>query len=139
MSGADASGATPTAAWRARVLDEVVQDLAVQSLRNHAGLRNVSADASAFSSTHWLEIEVLDFQAEYPASGVAPTIHVRLSARLGGAGDRRVLGVIEVHAEQRASDNRLTAIVDAYGHATAAALSELVANTRGLLPVSEHR
>ncbi len=72
-------------------LDQVLQDLAVQALRSEAGLRYVSADASAFSSGYWLEIEVADFQAEY-ASTVSPTIRVHLLARLGGSGDRRILG-----------------------------------------------
>ena len=42
----------------------------------------------AFSSTHWLEIAVLDFQAEYGRAVAAPIIHVQLIGRAGSSTDR---------------------------------------------------
>jgi cholesterol transport system auxiliary component len=118
-------------------LDEVVQDLAVQALRSGAHLRNVSADASAFASGYWIEIEVADFQAEYSPGASAPTIHVRLLARLGGAGDRHILGSFDAHALQPAGDDRLTAIVDAYEKAVDAALADIVASTSRTLGAAQ--
>ena len=108
-------------------LDQVVQDLAVQVFHAQPALRNVSADASEFASAYWLEIEVSDFQAEY-AAAAAPTVHVRLQARVGGAADRRILGRFEANAHRAASDNRLNAIVDAYARAANAALDEIAAD-----------
>lgn len=110
-------------------LEDLVQDLAVQAFRADVRLRNVSADASAFASGYWLEIEVADFQAEYAPAGAPPTINVRLIARVGSAGDRRILGTFDSVARQPAADNRLTAIVDAYERAADAALAEIVAGT----------
>jgi ABC-type uncharacterized transport system auxiliary subunit len=110
-------------------LEDLVQDLAVQVFRADVRLRNVSADASAFASGYWLEIEVADFQAEYAPAGAPPTINVRLIARVGSAGDRRILGTFDAVARQPAADNRLTAIVDAYERAADAALTEIVAGT----------
>jgi ABC-type uncharacterized transport system auxiliary subunit len=117
-------------------LDEVVQDLALQAFRAHANLRNVHGDASAFGTGYWLEIEVADFQAEYPSSpagsgmdAAAPTVHVHLLGVVGGSGDRRVLGRFEANERQRAADNRLGAIVEAYNQAADAALTHLVAET----------
>jgi ABC-type uncharacterized transport system auxiliary subunit len=107
-------------------LGEVLQDLAVQEFRSHANLRTVSGDASVFASAYWLEIEVADFQAEYTSAAAAPTVHVHLLARLGGSGDRRILGQFEANARQPAAENRLTAIVDAYAHAADAAWGEIV-------------
>jgi len=49
-------------------------------------------------------------------------------ARVGGAGDRRILAA-STQAHAAGTDNRLTAIVDAYEQATGAALDEIVANT----------
>ena len=121
-------------------LDEVVQDLAVQAFRNGAGLQNVSADSSAFVSGYWLEIEVADFQAEYASAGAPPTINVRLLARVGSAGDRRILGHFDAAVRQTAADNRLTAIVDAYEHAVDSALAEIVQGTsRALAESLKHR
>jgi cholesterol transport system auxiliary component len=121
-------------------LDEVVQDLAVQAFDTGAHLRNVSADSSVFASSYWLEIEVADFQAEYLSAGSAPTIRVHLLARVGGVGDRHILGSLDASARATASDDRLTAIVDAYERAADAALAEIVANTsRTLMDDLEHR
>ena len=103
-------------------LDEVVQDLAVQAFAGAARLRNVSAEGSAFASGYWLELQVDDFQAEYAASGGAPTVRVRFTARLGTAGDRKLIGSFDAAADQAAADNRLTAIVDAFERACNAAL-----------------
>jgi cholesterol transport system auxiliary component len=121
-------------------LDEVVQDLALQAFRAHANLRNVHADVSSFGGSYWLEIEVVDFQAEYPAgagvSGIdsgAPTVHVHLLGVLGGSGDRRVLGHFEANERRPAAENRLSAIVEAYDQAADAALAHLVAETSAAL------
>jgi ABC-type uncharacterized transport system auxiliary subunit len=54
---------------------------------------------------------------------------VHFTARLGTAGDRRILGSFQATAEQAAADNRLTAIVDAFERACDAALEQLVADT----------
>jgi len=121
-------------------LDDVVQDLTVQALRNGARLRNVSSDASLFASGYWLEIEVADFQAEYASAGDPPTINVRLMARVASAGDRNILGSFTAAARQTATDNRLTAIVDAYERAVNSALAEIVGRTsRTLTETLEHR
>jgi cholesterol transport system auxiliary component len=121
-------------------LDDVVQDLAVQAFRNGARLQNVGSDASAFSSGYWLEIEIADFQAEYAAAGAPPTINVRLLARVGSAGNRNILGSFTAGARQTATDNRLTAIVNAYELAVNSALTEIVGSTsRTLSDALEHR
>jgi ABC-type uncharacterized transport system auxiliary subunit len=105
-------------------LDEVIQDLAVQQLQN-PNLRNVSADVSAFTSAYWLEIEVIDFQAEYSAAGGAPTIHAHLQARIGSSVDRHVLARFDPDVHETAADNRMSAIVDAYNRAADNALTEI--------------
>jgi cholesterol transport system auxiliary component len=113
-------------------LGQVVQDLAVQTFRSSAQLRNVSADSSAFASAYWLELEVTDFQAEYSTAS-APIVHVRLLARLGLARDRHVLGSFAAEAREPAAENRLTAIVAAYEKAADEALHELASKTAATL------
>ncbi len=115
-------------------LDEVIQQLAVQQFHD-ANLRNVSADASAFVNEYWLEIEVSSFQAEYSAAPKTPPVaHVHFLARVGTSADRRILAIFEAKAEQAASDNRMSAIVDAYNRAADAALAEIVRGTVQALP-----
>jgi ABC-type uncharacterized transport system auxiliary subunit len=108
-------------------LNEVLQDFTVQEFRLHANLRSVSGDTSVFASPYWLEIEFSDFQAEYTPAAAAPAVHVRLLARLGRSGDRRVLGQFEANERRPAAQNRLASIVDAYAQAADAALGEIVA------------
>ena len=112
----------------------------MQAFRNGAQLQNVSADASAFGSGYWLEIEIADFQAEYASAGAPPTINVRLLARVASTRDRNVLASFTAGARQTATDNRLTAIVDAYERAVNSALVEIVGGTsRTLTEALEHR
>ncbi len=115
-------------------LDEVVQDLALQEFRARASLRSVHAGSSVFGSGYWLEIDVVDFQAEYSVDAgdggnSAPTAHVHLLGRVGSSADRRILGQFEAGDRQRAADNRLTAIVEAYNRAADNALGRIVADT----------
>jgi cholesterol transport system auxiliary component len=118
-------------------LDEVLQDLTLQAFRRASAVRNVDTDASAFASGYWLEIDVVEFQAEYPdtraGAGEAPTVHVHLVARIGGAGDRHLLGQVDAETRQPAASNRLTAIVQAYNQAADAALAKIVAGTSAVL------
>jgi cholesterol transport system auxiliary component len=113
-------------------LEQVVQDLAVQVFRADASLRNVSADSSPFTSGYWLELEVLDFQAEYAGTS-APIVHVRLLARLGSARDRHVIGSFEAQVREPAAQNRLSAIVAAYEKAADEALRELALQTSAMV------
>jgi cholesterol transport system auxiliary component len=109
------------------LLDEVLQDLAVQELGSKASMRNARAEASVFGSPYWLEIEVRDFQAEYSSStpSSAPTVHVRFLARIGNSADRRILARFESDQHEVAADNRMSAIVDAYNRAAVKALAEI--------------
>jgi len=108
-------------------LDEVLHDLAVQQLHSDPGLHNVSAEESVFASAYWLEIEVLDFQAEYAAPEAAPTVHVHFLARMGKSADRRMMRSFEPDVHQTAAGNRMSAIVDAYNRATGEALQQIAA------------
>jgi ABC-type uncharacterized transport system auxiliary subunit len=114
-------------------LDEVLQDLAVQTFHSHPGMRNVSTDISAFPSAYWLEIEVVDFQAEYGAPDMAPTVHVHLLARIGNSANRHILGRFEPDVHEAAAANRMSAIIDAYNHAAGKALGEIAAGAGAAL------
>ena len=119
-------------------LDEVIQDLAVQSFHSRAGLRDVSGDASAFASNYWLEIEVADFQAEYAGDG-PPVAHVRFLARIGRSVDRRIIARFEAQARQPADSNRMSAIVDAYDRAANRVLIDIAADCTAALASAEAR
>lgn len=110
-------------------LDEVIQDLVVQVFHSRAGMRNVSGDVSAFSSAYWLELTVIDFDAEYSDAGGAPTVRVHLQARIGSSAERRIIARFEAEAVKSAKANRMTAIVAAYNDAANDALMQLAVNS----------
>jgi ABC-type uncharacterized transport system auxiliary subunit len=115
-------------------LDKVVQNLALQAFRVDARARDVHTDDSALGSGYWLEIEVVDFQAEYAAQesasgSEAPTVHVQFVARLGASDDHHLIAQFDADVHERAADNRMAAIVDAYDRAANAALVKIVAAT----------
>ena len=110
-------------------LGDVLQDFALREFHSRTHLRTITGDTSVFTSGYWLEIEALDFQAEYTAASAPPTVHVHLLARIGDSGYRNILGRFEADARQPAAENRLTAIVDAYARATDAALAQIAART----------
>jgi cholesterol transport system auxiliary component len=114
-------------------LGDVLQDLAVQEFHTRANLRTVSPEASVFPSAYWLEMEVTDFQAEYTPAAATPTVRVQILARLGRSGDRSIVGRFTASAQQPATENRLSAIVDAYAHAADAAMAEIVAQAADTL------
>jgi len=121
-------------------LGDVLQDFAVQEFHAHSHLRTVNGDASVFASSYWMEIEVWEFQAEYASAAQPPTVHVHLLARIGNAGDRRILGQFEAESRQPAAENRLGAIVDAYARAADAAFIEIAGRTeQSLAKASEAR
>jgi len=114
------------AAW-AGGLEELVQDLAQGSLRAHAGPHVVGVAAAPFATAYWLDLEVLDFQAEYRPGAGAPTIRVRLAGIVGTR--RQALARFEVEETQRAEGDRLSAIVAAFETAANRVLDRIDAAT----------
>ncbi len=85
-------------------LDEVAAGSDAAGVPGTAALRNVDTDTSAFAGGYWLELDVVDFQAEYTGvrpAAAAPTVHVHLLARIGNADDRHVLGQVDADTRQR--------------------------------------
>lgn len=118
-------------------IDEVIQDLALQAYRVRVPQLDVHARASAFGSAYWLELDVVAFQAEYTADRAAPPVaHVHMVARLGTAGDRRIIDRLDLDAREPAAENRVSAIVAAYNRAVDDVLDRLVAATTAALPAS---
>ena len=106
-------------------LSDVLQDFALREFHSRTHLRTITGDPSVFTSSYWLEIEALDFQAEYTAASAPPTVHVHLLVRIGDSGYRSILDRFEADARQPAAENRLAAIVDAYARAADAALAQI--------------
>jgi cholesterol transport system auxiliary component len=74
-----------------------------------------------------LRLDVQAFEARYLAGPkAAPTVVVSVHALLVGAGDRKVVADQVFESQRPASDNRVGAIVDAFGQATSDVLARIV-------------
>lgn len=73
-----------------------------------------------------LRVEVRSFEARYLAgAGAAPTVVIEARASLTNLRDRTASGTRAFRASQAASDNRVSAIVDAYNAATSQVVNEI--------------
>lgn len=80
-----------------------------------------------------LQVDIQTFAADYSGlGGGAPTVRIEGTARLVRASDRSVLSERRFAQRQRASDNRVSAIVFAYDSALDGAVSDLVGWTASL-------
>jgi ABC-type uncharacterized transport system auxiliary subunit len=109
--------------WSGRV-PELVQALALETLRAAGSYRAVQPESAPFSYEETLQIEVRDFQAEY-GSAAAPVVKVALVCTLGRRSDRAVLATFTLEGSAPAADNRMRAIVAAFDAALDAALAGL--------------
>jgi cholesterol transport system auxiliary component len=95
--------------------------------RNATVARLVERRQSA-SANYVLNLDVETFEARYVAGPkAAPTVVVALRAQLIHFPERAVIAEKTFHAEQAASDNRVSAIVPAYDAAVTSVLKDLTA------------
>lgn len=110
----------------------VLQDLLIQSLRNTRRLSTVQGELSPFVSEYVLQMDIADFQAEYGA-GANPVVHVSLVCTVGRVRDRKPLADFTASATAAASENTLTATVEAFEAASQQAAKVAVSETLNAL------
>ncbi len=99
------------ARWPVRT-HALIESALIEALQDSGRLRSVQGDSGRFRSTHTLTLEVRRFEADYTA-GEPPVAQVALAVTLGRQSDRSVLAAFTVDAEERASENRVSAVVAA--------------------------
>lgn len=116
------------AQWGGRAA-EVVQTLLVDSFQDQQLFRSVTAEQSRVASEYVLDISVRDFQAEYASDNAAPTAHVTILARLIRVTDRQLVDTFAATAQSKASDDRMTAVAEAFESAAHKVVLELAQKT----------
>ncbi len=102
----------------------LIQSALIEALQDSGRLRSVQGDFARFRTTHTLTLEVRRFEADYTA-GEPPVARVAFAVTIGRQSDRTVLAAFTVEAEERATENRVTAVVAALDLAFGRAASEL--------------
>lgn len=99
------------ARWPVRV-PALIESAMIEGLQDSGRLRSVQGDFGRFRTTHSLTLEVRRFEADY-TGGEPPVARVALAVTVGRQSDRGVLAAFTVEAEERASENRVSAVVAA--------------------------
>ncbi len=124
--------------WAAPLAD-VVDALAVQTLRASGDWSSVEDSTSPFPSNYLLQIAVRRFEADYTAGGAAPTVYVVLDCILGRREGRDVVATFVVSGSAAAADNRMSAVVAAFEQAAGSALTSLAQQTAQLAAADSQR
>jgi cholesterol transport system auxiliary component len=108
---------------------EVIEALAVETLRASGTWSSVEGSASPFPADYLLHIHVQRFEADYGegagAGAGAPVVHVVLECIVGRREGREVLATFTASGSAAAAANRLTVVVSAFEQAAGTALEAL--------------
>jgi len=106
-------------------LSDLVEALAVESLRAAGDWQSVQDSGSAFTSEYALQISVRRFEADYTEGGT-PTVHVVLDCTLGAHEGRELVTSFVAEGSAPAASDRMNEVVAAFERASSAALDSLV-------------
>jgi cholesterol transport system auxiliary component len=126
------------AAWPDRA-PQMIQTLILESFENTGKILAIARDAVGLRADYVLRSELRHFQAVYDGE-VAPTVWVRIGARIVKTPEGRIVGQEVFESRVPASANRMDAIVDAFDEALGAVMKRMVAWTLAMpAPQSERR
>ena len=104
---------------------QLVEALAVETLRATGAWTSVEDSASPFPSDYLLQIHVRRFEADYTEGGGAPVVHVVLECVAGRRQGREVLATFTASGSAAATANRQAEVVAAFEQASGTALQSL--------------
>lgn len=114
--------------WPAE-LPELVDTLAVATLRASGEWDAVYDGPNAFGSDFLLQIAIRRFEADYSADAGKPTIQVKLDCTVIRRAGREQIASFVVQSSAEAAENRMAAVVGAFEQAANAALASMARQT----------
>ena len=116
-------------------LPDMVEALAVETLRASGEWQSVQDSGSPFTSEYLLSISIRRFEADYTRGGAAPQVEVVLDCTLGARTGRELVSSFVAAGSATAAGDRMSEVVAAFETASSAALASLAqqaaAATRG--------
>lgn len=106
-------------------LPDVVETLAIDTLRASGKWAAVHDAPSPFVSDYLLQINIRRFEADYTEGGDAPTVHVTLDCTIARRVGRQLLTSFVAEGVAQAEENRMSAVVGAFEKAANIALATL--------------
>jgi cholesterol transport system auxiliary component len=124
--------------WPTAVPD-MVETLAIETLRASGSWTSVENSASPFPSDYLLQISVRRFEAEYSEGGAAPEVHVVLDCLIGRREGRDVVASFVAEGSSVAAGNKLSAVTAAFETAANSALGSLSEQARSAVRAALER
>ena len=122
--------------WAAPAPD-LVESVILDALRAGGSFTAVFDDTSPYAPRYSLRVTMRRFEADYSASGGAPTVYVVLDCTLGRHRDRELLASFTAQGSAVAGEDRLTAVVAAFDAASVAAMAQLEQSVATALSAAE--
>lgn len=113
------------AAWQDR-LPVVVQGTLVEAFESSGRMQAVGRDTEGLKSDYLLVTDIRSFEARYAAPDAAPTVSVRIVAKLIAARTRTIVMSTDAQNEVQAGQNNVTSIVAAFNQALSAVQTQIV-------------
>jgi cholesterol transport system auxiliary component len=110
-------------------LPDMVEALAVETLRASGEWQSVQDSGSPFTSEYLLQIAVRRFDADYSRARSAPQIEVVLDCTLGARAGRELVASFVAQGSATAAGDRMSEVVAAFETAASAALSSMSQQT----------
>jgi len=104
----------------------MVQRLLIESFENSGRIVGVGPESVALRSDFVLRIELREFQAQYAEGVEAPTINVRINAKLVRMPQRHIIASATMERLMPSADNRMTSIVETFDEALGKVLRDIV-------------
>jgi len=115
----------PRAAWPDPA-PEMVRQLIVGAFRDTGRIAGVDPRPRRRTADYRLSLQLRAFHAVVPADDGAPDVRVTLTATLARTATGEVIGQRQFRAHRRATGRDVDRVVEAFDHATTAAIAQLV-------------
>ena len=109
----------------AGALPDVVETLAIDTLRATGNWSSVNDAPSPFAADYLLQINIRRFEADYTGGGDAPRIYVTLDCTIARRIGRELLTSFVVEGVADAEANKMSAVIGAFEKAANAALANM--------------
>ncbi len=109
----------------AGALPDVVETLAIDTLRATGNWSSVNDAPSPFAADYLLQINIRRFEADYTGGGDAPRIYVTLDCTIARRIGRELLTSFVVEGVADAEANKMSAVIGAFEKAANAALASM--------------
>jgi ABC-type uncharacterized transport system auxiliary subunit len=118
-------------------LPDVVETLAIDTLRASGAWSSVNDAPSPFTSDYLLQINIRRFEADYTGGGDAPRVYVTLDCTIARRIGRELLTSFVAEGMADAEANRMSAVVDAFEKAANIALATVAQRSAEALKTSK--